>query len=97
MARITDNYGRRVDEVDFDLSLTVVLGKLGVTYHVDPENPQKRKWFIPGRYLGSFDAHEGWCVLRHYNRVGNWVTAIREAHGEYYYGYGQDCSEGLRK
>lgn len=87
MAHITDDYGRRVDEVDFDLTLTEVLDRLGVTRQVDTENPQKRKWSIPGRHLGSFDAHEGWCVLRHYNRVGNWVTAIREAQGELHHGY----------
>lgn len=89
-----DENGCRVDAVDFDLTLTEALDTLGVTVQVDTQNPQKRKWSIPGRELGSFDAHEGWCVLRHYNRVGNWVTAIREARGEYYYGYGQDCSEG---
>ena len=74
-------------EIDFTATLTDALDALGVTRQIDTENPQKRKWFIPGRYVGSFDAHEGWCVLRHYDRTGNWVTAVREAQGELYHGY----------
>jgi hypothetical protein len=87
MARVRDELGRTVDDVDFDLTLTDVLDRLQVTRQIDTENPNKRKWSIPGRFLGSFDAHEGWCVLRHYNRCGHWGIAIREAQGELHHGY----------
>jgi hypothetical protein len=89
MARERDEYGRRKDDVDFDISLLENLEKLGVTIDKIPNDRDSglRRWSIPGRVLGEFDAHYGWCLLRHYNLVGDWVIALREAAGEYHYGY----------
>lgn len=98
MTRKRDEFGRTVDAVDFDISLLENLENLGVTIDKLPNDRDSglRQWSIPGRVLGNFDAHLGWCVLRHYNRCGNWVTAIREAQGEYHYGYGQTYAEAIK-
>ncbi len=86
--RARDEFGQAIDDVDFGESLAFNLDNLGIVRYFDPSSPQKRKWHSGGMYLGSFDAHDGWTVLRHFNRSGNWLSAVKAATIEFAMDFG---------
>jgi len=67
-------------EIEFDRSLAWNLNKLGVKHYqvTSAKNAGKRLWYgKDGEFLGEFDAHEGWRLLRHYNLCGRLGLAIK--------------------